>query len=171
MIIAQTSPSTPRTVTTAVNKLTSNNLNVTVTPQSAGHRGTKSNAALTITQLNNPVLTSGSTVLQQIRPKMVSAPPGLISLHPGTNRPVNQLVKIPQSQKIKFPITKNWRPNLIPIDPTKKQERKAGLVQVSKILLESRNYFKYTFTLFYSCKINCIGMFINSDWLLDLLIG
>lgn len=135
-ITAQTSPCNQRTLTTAtVNRLASNNPNVTVTPQSAGHRAAKPNAALTITQLNNPVLTSGSTVLQQIRPKMVSAPPGLISLQPGTNKPITPLVKIPQSQKIKFPITKNWRPNLIPIDPTKKQERKAGLVQVSKILL------------------------------------
>ncbi|KAJ8912658.1 hypothetical protein NQ315_012734 [Exocentrus adspersus] len=85
---------------------------------------------LTLSQLNSPPLIPAGAVLQQVRPKMVGAPPGLISLHPGTNRPVAPLVKVPQSQKIKFPITKNWRPNLIPIDPTQKQERKAGLVQV-----------------------------------------
>ncbi|XP_063911022.1 uncharacterized protein East isoform X2 [Zophobas morio] len=85
---------------------------------------------ITISQLNSPPLIPppASTVA---KPKPVGAPPGLISLHPGTNRPVAPLVKVPQSQKIKFPITKNWRPNLIPIDPSKKNpERKAGLVQV-----------------------------------------
>ncbi|KAJ8927160.1 hypothetical protein NQ314_020433 [Rhamnusium bicolor] len=85
---------------------------------------------LTLSQLNSPPLIPANAVLQQVRPKMVGAPPGLISLHPGTSRPIAPLIKVPQSQKIKFPITKNWRPNLIPIDPTKKQERKAGLVQV-----------------------------------------
>lgn len=90
------------------------------------------NTPLTLSQLNSPPLIPTGAVLQQVRPKMVGAPPGLISLHPGTNRPVAPLIKVPQSQKIKFPITKNWRPNLIPIDPTKKQERKAGLVQVRK---------------------------------------
>ncbi|XP_023017565.2 enhanced adult sensory threshold isoform X1 [Leptinotarsa decemlineata] len=86
---------------------------------------------LTISQLNSPpLLPANATMLQQIRPKMVGAPPGLISLHPGTSRPVAPLVKVPQPQKIKFPITKNWRPNLMPIDPNKKQEKKAGLVQV-----------------------------------------
>ncbi|XP_018572639.1 uncharacterized protein LOC108912008 isoform X2 [Anoplophora glabripennis] len=88
------------------------------------------NTPLTLSQLNSPPLIPAGAVLQQVRPKMVGAPPGLISLHPGTTRPIAPLVKVPQSQKIKFPITKNWRPNLIPIDPTKKQERKAGLVQV-----------------------------------------
>lgn len=115
-----------------MNRLISNNPSVTVTPQSSVSK-IKGTTALTITQLNNPGLTSGSTVLQHIRPKMSTAPPGLISLHPGTNKPVAPLVKVPQSQKIKFPITKNWRPNLIPIDPTKKQDRKTGLVQVSKM--------------------------------------
>ncbi|XP_072383489.1 uncharacterized protein east isoform X2 [Diabrotica undecimpunctata] len=84
---------------------------------------------LTISQLNSPPLLPSTATLQPIRPKM-GAPPGLISLHPGTSRPVAPLVKVPQPQKIKFPITKNWRPNLIPIDPTKKQGRKTGLVQV-----------------------------------------
>ncbi|KAJ8984567.1 hypothetical protein NQ317_006029 [Molorchus minor] len=85
---------------------------------------------LTISQLNSPPLIPSNPALQQMRPKIGAPPPGLISLHPGTNRPVAPLVKMPQSQKIKFPITKNWRPNLIPIDPTKKQEKKQGLVQV-----------------------------------------
>ncbi|CAG9832300.1 unnamed protein product [Diabrotica balteata] len=84
---------------------------------------------LTISQLNSPPLLPSTATLQPIRPKM-GAPPGLISLHPGTSRPIAPLVKVPQPQKIKFPITKNWRPNLIPIDPTKKQGRKTGLVQV-----------------------------------------
>ncbi|KAG5882569.1 hypothetical protein JTB14_011768 [Gonioctena quinquepunctata] len=92
---------------------------------------TPKSTPLTISQLNSPPLIPANTaVLQQIRPKMVGAPPGLISLHPGTARPIAPLVKVPQPQKIKFPITKNWRPNLIPIDPTKKQEKKTGLVQV-----------------------------------------
>ncbi|XP_008191771.2 uncharacterized protein east isoform X1 [Tribolium castaneum] len=84
---------------------------------------------ITISQLNSPPLIPPNP--PPPKPKPVGAPPGLISLHPGTNRPVAPLVKAPQSQKIKFPITKNWRPNLIPIDPSKKNsERKAGLVQV-----------------------------------------
>lgn len=64
--------------------------------------------------------------------KPSKVPPGLISLQPGTNKPVTPLSKSspPPSQKIKFPITKNWRPNLIPIDPTKKIEKRTGLVQV-----------------------------------------
>ncbi|RZC37265.1 uncharacterized protein BDFB_004147 [Asbolus verrucosus] len=83
---------------------------------------------ITISQLNSPPLIPPAVIPKA---KPVGAPPGLISLHPGTNRPVAPLVKVPQSQKIKFPITKNWRPNLIPIDPNKKNtERKAGLVQV-----------------------------------------
>jgi hypothetical protein len=84
---------------------------------------------ITISQLNSPPLIPPPATVS--KPKPVGAPPGLISLQPGTNRPVAPLVKVQQPQKIKFPITKNWRPNLIPIDPTKKNtERKAGLVQV-----------------------------------------
>lgn len=76
------------------------------------------NTPITISQLNN-----------LNKQKSMSMPPGLISLQ--SNRPVAPpLVKVQQSQKIKFPITKNWRPNLIPIDPAKKIEKKAGLVQV-----------------------------------------
>ncbi|XP_057650990.1 uncharacterized protein LOC130890741 isoform X1 [Diorhabda carinulata] len=86
-------------------------------------------APLTISQLNSPPLLPSTANFQPIRPKM-GTPPGLISLHPGTVRPIAPLVKVPQHQKIKFPITKNWRPNLIPIDTTKKTERKTGLVQV-----------------------------------------
>ncbi|XP_028133644.2 uncharacterized protein LOC114328850 isoform X2 [Diabrotica virgifera virgifera] len=85
---------------------------------------------LTISQLNSPPLLPSTATLQPINRAKMAAPPGLISLHPGTSRPVAPLVKVPQPQKIKFPITKNWRPNLIPIDPTKKQGRKTGLVQV-----------------------------------------
>lgn len=77
---------------------------------------------ITLTQVNNSAVTS--------TPKQ--KPPALISLHPGTNRPIAPLQKVvaPQPHKIKFPITKNWRPNLIPIDPNKKTDKKSGLVQV-----------------------------------------
>ncbi|CAG9864416.1 unnamed protein product [Phyllotreta striolata] len=88
------------------------------------------NTPITISQLNSPPLISCSSVLQPVKSKIIGQPPGLISLHPGTARPVAPVAKPPQSQKIKFPITKNWRPNLIPIDPKKKIERKTGLVQV-----------------------------------------
>lgn len=115
--------------TSTIARLPVSNANISVTSPSVSK--IKSNSALTITQLNNPLLSSGSTVFQQVRQKIVGAPPGLISLQPSSNRPAAPLVKVPQSQKIKFPITKNWRPNLIPIDPNKKQERKTGLVQVS----------------------------------------
>ncbi|KAL3265948.1 hypothetical protein HHI36_010136 [Cryptolaemus montrouzieri] len=79
---------------------------------------------VTITQLNNPLI---SVAINKSKPP---PPPGLISLLPGTNRPAAPLSKQPQSQKIKFPITKNWRPTLIPIDPAKPPEKKTGLVQV-----------------------------------------
>ncbi|XP_045480002.1 uncharacterized protein LOC123684682 isoform X2 [Harmonia axyridis] len=79
---------------------------------------------VTITQLNNSLL---PITITKTKPP---PPPGLISLLPGTNRPIAPLTKQPQSQKIKFPITKNWRPGLIPIDPTKPPEKKTGLVQV-----------------------------------------
>ncbi|XP_044749946.1 uncharacterized protein LOC123310514 isoform X2 [Coccinella septempunctata] len=79
---------------------------------------------VTITQLNNPLL---PITITKTKPP---PPPGLISLLPGTNRPIAPLTKQPQSQKIKFPITKNWRPTLIPIDPAKPTEKKSGLVQV-----------------------------------------
>ncbi|KAK9875713.1 hypothetical protein WA026_009510 [Henosepilachna vigintioctopunctata] len=95
--------------------LTSSNVSVTaVRPTS-----------VTITQIGNsvPIRPLMPVTITKAKP---AYPPGLISLHPGTNRPVAPLVK--QSTKIKFPITKNWRPTLIPIDPT--AEKKMGLVQV-----------------------------------------
>lgn len=81
---------------------------------------------VTLTQINN------TSIISPAKQKTPGLPPGLISLHPGTSRPVAPLQKVPapQSHKIKFPITKNWRPNLIPIDPTKKLDKKSGLVQV-----------------------------------------
>lgn len=85
------------------------------------------NTPITISQLSN-----------LNKQKGISMPPGLISLQPNrtstqtttTTTTAPPLVKVQQSQKIKFPITKNWRPNLIPIDPNKKIEKKSGLVQV-----------------------------------------
>lgn len=76
---------------------------------------------ITLTQINN------STIVSTPKQKSPGLPPGLISLHATKPTP---LQKVPQPQKIKFPITKNWRPNLIPIDPNKKMDRKTGLVQV-----------------------------------------
>lgn len=80
------------------------------------------NTPITISQINNQSFLTNSA-----KTKTVGVPPGLISLN---RAPAPPLVKLPQSQKIKFPIPNNWRPNLIPIDPSKKTERKAGLVQV-----------------------------------------
>ncbi|XP_044255471.1 uncharacterized protein LOC123005682 isoform X2 [Tribolium madens] len=101
-----------------------------VVPPTINAANVPKSTPITISQLNSPPLIPPSNPPPP-KPKPVGAPPGLISLHPGTNRPVAPLVKPAQSQKIKFPITKNWRPNLIPIDPSKKNsERKAGLVQV-----------------------------------------
>lgn len=77
------------------------------------------NTPITISQLNSSFLGAKKT------------PPGLISLQPAASRPIAPpLVKVAQPQKIKFPITKNWKPNLMPIDPSRKTEKKAGLVQV-----------------------------------------
>lgn len=84
---------------------------------------------------NIPITISQLTTLSNKQKAAVSLPPELIALQ--QNRPTvaatataPPLVKVQQSQKIKFPITKNWRPNLIPIDPNKKPEKKTGLVQV-----------------------------------------
>ncbi|XP_017787341.1 PREDICTED: uncharacterized protein LOC108570030 isoform X2 [Nicrophorus vespilloides] len=77
---------------------------------------TAAQSALTIAPSTSVVATT------QSRPKL---PPGLISLQPGTKIPVNS-----SRQKIKFPIMKDWRPNLIPIDPSQTYEKKPGLVQV-----------------------------------------
>lgn len=63
--------------------------------------------------------------------KTVSAPPDLISLQPGTKKPVF-LVKSTKSHKFKFPIPRDWRPNLIPsetYDP-KHAVHELGFVQV-----------------------------------------
>ncbi|KAI4462832.1 serine/arginine repetitive matrix 2 [Holotrichia oblita] len=99
------------------------------------------NTPITITQLSNSNFIMNSNIPNNNtnsnnnnnsnnKPKTPGVPPGLMPLQPGTSKPVAPLVKVPQPQKIKFPITKNWRPNLIPIDPTKKPEKKPGLVQV-----------------------------------------
>lgn len=94
---------------------------------------------IAVAQINNTSILSTSTTTSTTaaigaavsKPKPAGLPPGLISLQPGTNKPIAPLQKIqPQSHKIKFPITKNWRPNLIPIDPNKKTDKKSGLVQV-----------------------------------------
>lgn len=78
---------------------------------------------------NTPITISQISNLNKQR--AISMPPGLISLQQNRTPVVAPpLIKVQQSQKIKFPITKNWRPNLIPIDPNKKIEKKAGLVQV-----------------------------------------
>lgn len=77
---------------------------------------------------NTPITISQISNLN--KQKTMSVPPGLVSLQQNRSVAAPPLVKVQQSQKIKFPITKNWRPNLIPIDPNKKIEKKAGLVQV-----------------------------------------
>ncbi|GJQ64953.1 hypothetical protein Trydic_g7120 [Trypoxylus dichotomus] len=101
------------------------------------------NTPITITQLsnsnfivnsnttnNNNGNTNSNNNNNSNKVKTPGVPPGLMPLQPGTSKPVAPLVKVPQPQKIKFPITKNWKPNLIPIDPTKKTEKRPGLVQV-----------------------------------------
>nr|CAI5832250.1 unnamed protein product [Callosobruchus analis] len=111
--------------------------------------------ATTIIRSTPGSIGGGSVTLTQVpipavRPPS-KGPPGLISIQskppvppsPGIPeaRPVgrpplpvvgasNQVPLPPQSQKIKFPITKNWRPNLIPIEPGKGLTRQKGLVQV-----------------------------------------
>ncbi|XP_022905628.1 uncharacterized protein [Onthophagus taurus] len=82
------------------------------------------NTPITLNQLN-----SSGLLVNTIKTSS-GVPPGLMPLQPGTSKPIAPLVKVPQPQKIKFPITKNWRPNLIPIDPNKKIEKRPGLVQV-----------------------------------------
>ncbi|XP_050302989.1 uncharacterized protein LOC126740870 isoform X2 [Anthonomus grandis grandis] len=87
-----------------------------------------SRTPITVHQLRQPPLYPTSTMLQNLARNRPNAPPGLISINQRPQGPSN--VRAQASQKIKFPITKNWRPNLIPIDPNKKHERKPGLVQV-----------------------------------------
>lgn len=86
-----------------------------------------SRAPITLQQLNQPPLYSSPSVLQSLAVK--NRPPGLISLNQRAPAPSVARPQMP-SQKIKFPITKHWRPNLIPIEPSKKNEKKPGLVQV-----------------------------------------
>ncbi|KAF5302879.1 hypothetical protein FQA39_LY02059 [Lamprigera yunnana] len=83
------------------------------------------NIPITISQLSNMSSTSSKS-------RNPGVPPGLISLHPGTTRPVTPaLIKVPQPQKIKIPLSKDWRPNLIPIDPNvSDKEKKPGHVKV-----------------------------------------
>lgn len=88
------------------------------------------NTPISISQLNPNLLTQLS-----VRQKTPGVPPGLISLQPGTNRPIAPIGKLPQ--KFKLPIGKNWRPTLIPVTPKTQalcgnpgEKRISGLVQV-----------------------------------------
>lgn len=82
---------------------------------------------ITLSQLNNKnILIQPQSVS---KPKIPIAPPSLVPLQNVVRPPPAPTVKS-QTQKIRFPVTKNWRPTLIPIDPTKKTDKKAGLVQV-----------------------------------------
>ncbi|KAK4887113.1 hypothetical protein RN001_003384 [Aquatica leii] len=83
------------------------------------------NTPITISQISSMSPNSNKT-------RNPGVPPGLISLHPGTSRPVaSTVIKVPQPQKIKIPLTKNWKPNLIPIDSSKgDKEKKPGHVKV-----------------------------------------
>ncbi|XP_048516551.1 uncharacterized protein LOC109533983 isoform X2 [Dendroctonus ponderosae] len=87
-----------------------------------------SRTPITLQQLNQPPLYPTNVVLQNIAASK-SRPPGLISINQRAPAPTTMKTPIP-SQKIKFPITKNWRPNLIPINSSKKGEKKPGLIQV-----------------------------------------
>lgn len=85
------------------------------------------NTPITLSQINN---FAPHTVNKNRNP---GVPPGLISLLPGSSRPSTKtVIKVPQPQKIKIPLIKNWRPNLIPIDPNKKfdKDKKPGFVKV-----------------------------------------
>lgn len=93
-----------------------------------------SRTPITLQQLNQPPLYSSPSVLQSLAVK--NRPPGLISINQRAPAPSVMRPQMP-SQKIKFPITKHWRPNLIPIEPSKKNEKKPGLVQVSLIFFSN----------------------------------
>lgn len=86
------------------------------------------NTPISISQLNPNFLTQLS-----VRQKTPSVPPGLISLQPGTNRPIQPAQK--GAQKLKVPIPKNWKPTLIPVTSsgaqTAAERRLSGLVQVT----------------------------------------
>lgn len=82
------------------------------------------NIPLTLSQLNQ-------LVPNYSKAKSIGAPPGLISLQPGTSKAVTTPPSAPKPpQKIKIPVTKNWRPNLIPIDPNNVNGKKPGHVKV-----------------------------------------
>ncbi|XP_066154229.1 uncharacterized protein east isoform X2 [Euwallacea fornicatus] len=98
---------------------------VTISQIGTGLDQQTSRAPITLQQLNQPPLYSRTAVLSTLN--MKNKPPGLISINQNVLAPGRPLIP---GQKIKFPITKNWRPNLIPIDPAKKSDRKPGLVQV-----------------------------------------
>lgn len=84
------------------------------------------NTPIPISQLNPNFLTQLS--VRQKAPTV--PPPGLISLQPGTNRPITLVNKGPQ--KIKVPIGKNWKPTLLPVTSAMNaaDRRSSGLVQV-----------------------------------------
>ncbi|XP_076251091.1 enhanced adult sensory threshold isoform X2 [Rhynchophorus ferrugineus] len=114
-----------------VGQSSSNNI-PPVTISQIGKNGEKTTKTpITLHQLSQPPLlaTNISTQASSSKTK-TGAPPGLISLQTSSTKTATLFRNQPQSQKIKFPITKNWRPNLIPIDATKKNEKKSGLVQV-----------------------------------------
>lgn len=82
------------------------------------------NIPLTLSQLNQ-------LVPNYSKAKSVGAPPGLISLQPGTSKAATTTPSTPKPpQKIKIPVTKNWRPNLIPVDPNNINAKKPGHVKV-----------------------------------------
>ncbi|CAH1183261.1 unnamed protein product [Ceutorhynchus assimilis] len=100
-----------------------------------------SRTPITLQQLNQPPLYPTSTILQNLaKNKAGAAPPGLISINQKVGAS-STIVRPPvPCQKIKFPITKNWRPNFIPIDPAMRNERKPGLVQVGHDHLKDRAF-------------------------------
>ncbi|XP_018321694.1 uncharacterized protein LOC108734572 [Agrilus planipennis] len=96
------------------------------------------NIPITLSQITSlstsiPTAVPTTAALASTKQRNPGLPPGLISLHPGTTKPVAPLVKVPQTQKIKIPLTKNWRPNLIPIDPNKKPEKDKKIEYVKVI--------------------------------------
>lgn len=89
------------------------------------------NTPIKISQLKSASLQSLPAAVPVQKTKTVSAPPDLISLQPGTKKPV-LLVKSTKSQKFKFPIPRDWRPNLIPSETytPKHAVQELGFVQV-----------------------------------------
>lgn len=78
------------------------------------------NTPIPISQLNQNLLSQLS-----VRQKPQSVPPGLISIQSGSNKPKG-------AQKMKVPVSKNWKPTLIPVTAasTAADRRVSGLVQV-----------------------------------------